>query len=341
MDNQNNKQEPKISAPPSPQARIRTMESDIKAVQQGGGEALWTEAGQELRIAPKDGEKSPQEQPAKIDELIFTPTSIISSHQPSPGRAEEISFPEKSPKKIILTAFIVGGVVILGFFLGYKFIYPLMAPKQESPTQTIAPSFPSVSTTSHQSLFIVSPDKTERIRLATVSLSAIKNSLSDLSGDGSPVNTFKEVVFLTAQKSADFSVFIKEILPDFSLKTDDFFEEDFTAFLYYDEKGAWPGYAAKLKPSVIIINAQTQVKQIEQSAYLKNFFIQTVGPANVQGFENGEANGKPIRYLTFPRSGDVFSYGWFTDFVDSKAVNYLVISASERGLEEAVKRLVK
>ncbi len=341
MNNQNNEQESKISAPPSPPARIRTMESDIKAVQQGGGEALWAEAGQELRIAPKDGEKPPQEQPAKIDELIFTPTSIISSHQSSASQPEQVSFPAKSSKKIIFTVFIIGVVIILGVFLGYKFIYPLIAPEQESPAQPTAPSFPSVSTASHQSLFIISPDKTERIRLATVSLSAIKNSLSDLSGDGSPVNTFKEVVFLTAQKSADFSLFIKEILPDFSLKTDDFFEEDFTAFLYYDGKGAWPGYVAKLKPSVIIINAQTQVKQIEQSAYLKNFFIQTVGPANVQGFENGEADGKPIRYLTFPRSGDVFSYGWFTDFVDSKAVNYLVISTSERGLEEAVKRLVK
>ena len=165
--------------------------------------------------------------------------------------------------------------------------------------------------------------------------------MDNLSKDGSPVNALKEIIFLVNHKPVDFRLFIEEILPDIPLKIIDFFEDDFTAFLYYDDKGVWPGYVARLKPSVIVINAQTQTKQIESSDNLRNFFIQSVGSADVQGFQSGQSNGKPIRYLIFPKAAASLSYGWFTSFTDSIPSHYLFISASERGLEEAVKRLIK
>lgn len=320
-------------SPPPPEILIRTMESDIKAIQEGGGELLAGKPEAQIEGLPSAA--------AKKEDLIFTPTSII-SERPQFQKQPEIIQPAKTPFIKKPTVLIIGTLFVagLGFAAGYYFIFPSIIP-QETPPDSITESPPEVPAAAHQSFFFIPADKVEKIRFAAVDLTAIKSALTELSQDNSPANTFKEVIFQTAQKPVSFQLFLQEVLPDFPLKTADFFEEDFTGFLYYNDKGAWPGYIAKLKSEIIIITAQTQTKQIESSTELKNFFIQSPGPTDTKGFQNGEVSGKPIRYLVFPGSGLTLSYGLFTNFVDSKAVHYLAISASPRGLEEALKRLLK
>jgi len=321
----------KIPPPPLPEILIRTMESDIKAIQEGGGELLIGKPETQIEGLPTESVKKDS---LKKEDLIFTPTSL------TPEVSQPPQIQKQSSKKTII---LVAGILLvagLGFAAGYYFIFPSIVP-QETPPTSVVEHPPEIPVATHQSFFVIPADKIEKIRLATVDLAAIKSALAELSQDNSPANTFKEIIFQTGQNPVSFQLFLQEVLPDFPPKIADFFEEDFTGFLYYDNKGAWPGYIAKLKPEIIIITAQTQTKQIESSMELKNFFIQSPGPADTKGFQNGEVNGKPVRLLVFPRSGLTFSYGLFTNFIESKAVHYLVMSTSSAGLEEAIKRLLK
>jgi len=149
-----------------------------------------------------------------------------------------------------------------------------------------------------------------------------------------PVNNLKEVILRDKNQSLiGFSKFLPVILPE--LKSEEiagFFEENFTATVFSDLNGFWPGYVAKLKSTATVSQAQDFIKQnLESSTNLKNIFPEEPGTA--AAFKDGLAGSQTIntRYATFSKPGAAFNYGWAND-------NF-VISSSYAGLLEILKNL--
>lgn len=114
MDENLNHQKSSISAPPEPEVTIRTLDSDVKAVEQGGGEMIVPKAVnlEESRTEARlniPGYTGPEK-------AIFASTATI---------AEEGLSDEKSGKWKII-GLIIGILAIISFFgfLGYYIIFP-------------------------------------------------------------------------------------------------------------------------------------------------------------------------------------------------------------------------
>ncbi len=126
MDGNFGEQKKEVPAPPAPEISIRTMESDIKAIAQGGGEI----------IAPKTF-LQPQENSEKKFEVsgyagperpIFSPMSGIlpkeSSVEPTTEKSGWLKF------SIITIVIIVAviGIGFLGYFIFSNWIFPAQMP---------------------------------------------------------------------------------------------------------------------------------------------------------------------------------------------------------------------
>ena len=109
------------------------------------------------------------------------------------------------------------------------------------------------------------------------------------------------------------------------------FNPIFSAYLFYDDRGAWPGYIAKITPASQIDAATlaSRLQAMETSTY-KNFFLADAGaPAT---FRTGQARGQYIdRFISFTQDGALFNYGIFGD--------YVIINTSNNGLVKALDML--
>lgn len=106
------------------------------------------------------------------------------------------------------------------------------------------------------------------------------------------------------------------------------FDPVFSAYIYYDDRGAWPGYIAKINPAAQIDSATlaSRVQAIEASSY-KNLFLSDAGKP--EAFRTGQARDKYIdRFVPLAKDGALFSYGIFGD--------YLIINTSNNGLVKAL-----
>jgi len=111
-------QKPPVSGPPSPEITIRTMDSDIKAIEQGGGEMI-SPAKEPITEAKFDipGYTGPEKP-------IFSPASAILAEQPL----------EKKTNKWKVIGIIVGilivitGFGLLGYFVVSHWIFPKEMP---------------------------------------------------------------------------------------------------------------------------------------------------------------------------------------------------------------------
>lgn len=108
------------------------------------------------------------------------------------------------------------------------------------------------------------------------------------------------------------------------------FNLDFTYFIYKNSNGFWPGLVLQLKPEKSQIVMDSQIRKIETGEDLFKLFI--TQPKERSGiFQSVLISGEPARSLKLNNSDANFVYGWFH--------NYLVISTSLTGLEEAIKKL--
>jgi hypothetical protein len=125
MDNQTNptttseKQESKVPEPPALEIDIRTMESDIKAFKEGGGETP-TAGVQEAFVSQRDGmQQAPAAAYAGPEKPLFeTPVAVQ-----QPRVAPSTSAPTSTLKVILITASIIIAVAGLGL-LGYFVLFP-------------------------------------------------------------------------------------------------------------------------------------------------------------------------------------------------------------------------
>lgn len=122
-------QKPPVSGPPAPEITIRTMDSDIKAIEQAGGEMVSPQPFTLEQI--KTEEPKPE---AKFDipgytgpeKPIFAPASAISMEQEQP--------PEKKTNKWKVIGIITGvliiivGLGLLGYFVISTWLFPKEMP---------------------------------------------------------------------------------------------------------------------------------------------------------------------------------------------------------------------
>jgi hypothetical protein len=114
-----------ISEPPATSVTVRTMESDIKAVEQGGGELTAPQPFTPSGIKPEEPKFEAQLGiPGYIgpEKPIFTSTAAISS----------VPAPDKKSSKWKITGIIIAILIIVAGLglLGYFVIFPLLFPAQ-------------------------------------------------------------------------------------------------------------------------------------------------------------------------------------------------------------------
>lgn len=353
----------KIPTPPPAKVSVRTMQSDIKSIQEDGGQMpqpYTAEISQPLKEETKTLEEIVFQAPGLGSNIPgYTgpeePIFKTEASSPLPQNKEKTSAEgsvlnqaegsAKPPKKGSKTLAAILGIVILaailgmgGYYLVTKFIKTkgvalsptVSAPPQEETIIPIPEKIPSPA--AYVSLFSAPVLQEEKI-ISALTLDNVKNALM-AAVNANPVNNLKEVILRDENQSlVGFSKFIPVILPE--LKSEEvagFFEENFTATIFSDINGSWPGYVVKLKSTATVSQAQAFIKQnLESSANLKNFFLEEPGTA--AAFKDGLAGSQSIntRYATFSKPRAAFNYGW--------ANNNLVISASYAGLLEILKQL--
>lgn len=280
------KPENRPPAVPPPQAKVdvRTFASDIKSI--GRGDAMPIP---ESVMAPESGK-----------ELLMGPDT----ENQMPGRVAGGS----SGRKMALWIGSIGGIIVIGL-VGYFVVYPLLFPATPPPAPPAPPTPPPSAALQHHSLFATAADAQAKIRLADVSLFNISDELGTVADSELASGKIQEVEIAD---TGDSQVPAAAYLGTFGLGVSAanlaaWFEDDFTAFMYYDANGKWPGYVLKLKPGVTAAAAVAGLQPIE-SADLSVFYLNPVGSPS-GGFKTGNVNGKPARYTVFPdRAGAAFDY---------------------------------
>lgn len=328
-------QPPSVQPPPPPPITIRTMESDIKSMQASGGTPI-----------PQQVKPNELKIPAPSEEPVFSPQT---AGQPQLER-------KSLPPWLKISALIAGALVLIAGFgaLGYYIVYPLIfppqvqlptaetppppplpteqpAPKQLAPEQP-APKQPTALT--HASFFSVPANQTETLTIAAITAEAIKEALTTSAAQALATSSIKEITFKTADGLVTAPEFLSAALPVFTAQEiETNFEDDFTAYLYYDQNGVWPGFIFRLKDTAILFEAQALVEKIETAAVtaLKNIYVADPGKASAETFRNGQLKGKATKYLPFELPGASLNYGIIG--------NYFMLSTSYAGIQEAANRL--
>lgn len=315
-----------VPPPPPPPITVRTMGSDIKSMQSSGG-------------TPMPQQVKPEELrnfAASADEPIFSPGNPMS---PSPLGVEK-----SSSGWIKVLIWIVGIIIVLGGlgFVGYTYVYPAIFGQkevvEEPPTQQQPPPVetPQPQVRAHTSFFKTPPVQSNALSLTEVSVASIRAAFIGIPGGTNATGTLKEVTFSDTTGQIESSKILSALAP--SLAKDEIsknFEDDFTAYVYYEKGNAWPGYIFKLKQNALLIEAQNLVKKMETAPIneLKNFFTtDPKTPAPGTKFNDGTLANNPAKYLPFSQSGASLNFAWLGG-------NYFLIGTNYAGIKDAANRL--
>jgi hypothetical protein len=233
-----------------------------------------------------------------------------------------------APKKSKALLWIAMGVLVVAAGgAGYFFVYPtLFSGESGVMPPPVAFTPPPAPVVSHQSLFTQPVAGSTEVRLPNTTHDAIMSSLGTIALAKLVDGSVQEVAMLDANGS---QVPWKSYAPAFipTLTSDDlgaWFEDDFTAFLYYDAQGAWPGYVARVKNGVNLTDAATKLKAMESSP--SSFYL--ASPGAFGAFKDGKLGTVATRYAVGSTPGASFNY-IFTG-------SYLIVSTSFNGLKTSV-----
>jgi hypothetical protein len=131
MEENINQQKQTIAEPPAPEITIRTMESDIKAVEQGGGEIVAPQPFTPPQFKPEEpkievefnipGYTGPEK-------AIFTPVSESESVKIETEPSQSRSSWWKTIAIIIGILIIIAGLGLLGYLVIFPWIFPKQMP---------------------------------------------------------------------------------------------------------------------------------------------------------------------------------------------------------------------
>jgi hypothetical protein len=305
-----NPQQPNQQVPPSlnPQTDVRTMQSDINQV---------------VKPAPASSvfdEKDP----------VFTPETN--------NQMSNLGVVVDKPKSSKALWIIIALVVIIGLAaLGYYVVYPMLAPQPvtqtpvtpaepATPETPVAPAGPVLAT--HTSAFVFEPAGKVPAQPTTLDLTSINGILKSV-GDNAANETLTEVLMSDEKGQLAFAKYLTALLPSFpdAAQASTWMEDDFTAYVYKNNAGTWPGYIAKLKSGANLETLAQWVALLETND-LTSFYVSN--PGKLAPFKNGTYKTISDRYAT-GSNGASFNYAIVN--------NYFVINTSFEGLKESLRLL--
>jgi hypothetical protein len=306
-----NQQSGGFGAPPAPEVNVRSMASDVKSIERGDASPV-----PESIVSPDMGR-----------EPVFRPETQAGNESLPMGDMGMNAEPKKSKSKVLLWS-IVGVAVVAVGVIGY-FAYPIIFPGTtevvEIPPPVVPPvEPPPVQLQPHQSFFATAPAATAELRLSNLLYLSVVTALQEKTATKLPDDTLQEIVVMDDKGSQiPFKSYINTFAPNLTVQEiEKWFEDDFTAFVFYDKNGVWPGMAGKLKSGVNIDEARVALAALEASD-VSRFYLSA--PGTFTAFKAGNINGKQTRYSVGSQTGASFNYG--------VAGNYLVISTSFSGLK--------
>lgn len=350
MDNQPEEKKEAPTPPPS-RVNVRTMQSDMKSIQESGGQnpqPYMTEINQQPKkeTPPQEVSFQPSELGTNIpgyvgpEEPIFKPGGAVGplppQQKPIQPETTAVKPPQKGSKVLIISlAAVVLVVAVLG--IGYYFSKKQKAVSTATPEQTNTPpvdTTPTPPKPQYSSLFKTANVPQAEEIITALDLENIKKALNNAAAT-IPTDTLKEIVLRNADNSLVSSYKLFPILLPEIAKEDltGVFEENSMTVVFVNKDGAWPAYVFQLKSSANAEQAQALIKKdLESSTNLKNIFLQESGrPA--AAFKDGQAGSPAIktRYLTYSNPLAALNYGW----IDNK----LVIASNYSTLLEVLKNL--
>ncbi len=305
-------QQPNQQVPPSlnPQPDVRTMQSDIN------------QATRPMPAASVFDEKDP----------VFTPETN--------NQMSNLGVVVDKPKSGKLLWIIIILVVVIGLAaLGYYVVYPIFNaqpaaqnPITTTPTQPTAPEAPIAPTAPtlavHVSAFVFDPAGKVPAQPTTLDLPTINGILKSV-GDNSANQSLTEIFMSDEKGQLAFAKYLAALLPGFpdAAQASTWMEDDFTAYVFKDNAGTWPGYIVKLKSGANLETLAQWVALLETND-LTGFYI--ANPGKLAPFKNGTYKTITDRYAT-GSNGASFNYAIVN--------NYLVINTSYNGLKESLRLL--
>jgi hypothetical protein len=218
---------------------------------------------------------------------------------------------------------ILGGVVLAGALgvFAYYVAFPLILP---SPVATPVPIIPLA----HTSYFAIPASSRSKITFKDLNKSTISEAINQVASAAAPAGTIKEIEVAGAGGQVPFSVYADQLMNLTISKTDldRWLEKDFTAFMYYDNNGAWPGYVLKVMPNYLNELRAKFYPDIEASS--GSLYV---SPASLGVWKEGNVKGYSTKYAIGTRAGESANYGLFG--------NYLIISTNFDGFKAAVNSL--
>jgi hypothetical protein len=170
------------------------------------------------------------------------------------------------------------------------------------------------------------PGATTEVILPDFLQSTIIANFSNVSAFPQTAGTLQEVIFKDGSgNQVPFPNFMNAFAPTLTVDAiKGWFEDDFTAFIFYDADGAWPGFVGRIKTGVNMSDAETAFAGIE-GIDAARFYITT--PAPFDPWKDGAVNNHPTRYTRGALAGAALNYGF--------ANNYFVLSTSYNGIKSA------
>ncbi len=294
--------------------------------------------------------------PATPDIAVHTMATDMASIEKSGGDKPEpqfVTFPVATPielppppptgnSKAFL--WLIALILIIGTaWATYAYFWPLFfAQSQPQPELAVMPApIPAVTTPAP---LIAQPETnffgTDGMNMTRVTVDATPASIITALANEAKIKPvagdIKQFSLQTATGPVTFGQFIGILLPEIqNQETTATFTNslnpDFTAYLFYDTQGVWPGYIAKINPAMNAdsIELSDRLQKIESMSYI-NFFLSP--PGAIQSFRTGAIAEKYIyRFAPFSQPGASFNYGVFED--------YVIINTSYDGLLKALELL--
>lgn len=291
-----------VLPPPSQDVDLRTMKSDMAGLKSSGG----------------TGVESRDFNPSELSkDTIFTPSVDSATKAGAPkGKAFAIA---------------IGIILVLGLAAAavYFFVLPLFsdeAPEivvDETPGTSEPLEEPEGTRFVHASFFTNDANEYTEATLGIVTVDSVNSAhaASD-AADG----TLEEIIFTTDGESLMTGDVMGLFVPGLNQEV---FDEDFTAFVYHNGNGDWPGYVFLLDTDADAnAAAQAVSEEIEESTNLSAFYPESPGAPSAGGFKNGSVDGTSTRYLSFGAPGASFNYGW--------SGRFLILSTSFNGFQQAL-----
>ena len=295
--------------PQAPEVKLRTMQSDVGSIEKTGGAA-------------------------PTPEFVASPIFKAETNVQLPEEKTGMSGGTKAVIWIVMVLIAIG--IVAGV---YFYLLPLTTETRVATSEPVAitepapapePAPPPTPAPSHSSQFGFPNEIIPKVTISDYSIVAILTALQNEANNTGAAGDLREIALVDSDdQQVTFSKFMATLMPELitknleaTLKT--VFKDDFTAFVYFDDKGAWPGYTVETRENVDIdiVTLQDQLKGIETASF-SNLFL--TPPGTAQEFRTGTVKEVHTnRFAPLSQAGASFNYGLFD--------GSLVINTSYGGL---------